>query len=234
MRDTLLMPHDQRQTLKSLSHVYWIGGGAAAGKSSISRRLARDHGFTLFSGDKRWIEHWRTSTRERHPVAHRIGLTLDGGEPFDWFFSRSGQEIADDYIAMARVEFEESVNELLRMPNDKPVIVDAFLGLPQLVLTVARPDRAVFLICTDDFLRNKWIDRTTPGSPDFLPILRRQIDTCADPELAVDNFIRSNVVQNRFIAEDCRRSRATLIVTGGRIGLEDAYVAVTRSFGLER
>ena len=226
------MAYDGPHEPEPLNHVYWIGGGAAAGKSTISRRLTREYGFTLFSGDRRWIEHWRTSTPEANPVAHRIGETLERGEPFDWFFSRSGQEIADDYIAMARIEFEDCVNELLRMPNDKPIIVDAFLGLPQLVLTVARPERAVFLICTDDFLRKKWIDRTSPGNPDFLPILRQQIDTCADPELAVGNFIQSNIVQNRFIAEDCRRCRGNLIVTGGHIDVEDAYAAVRNGFRL--
>ena len=228
------MTPDRHHALESLYHVYWIGGGAAAGKSTIARRLAQEYGFTLYRGDARWIEHWRTTTRERDPVAHRIGVTLERREPFDWFYDRSGQDIADDYVAMGRAEFGDSVDELLRMPNDKPIIVDAFLGLPRLVLTVARPERAVFLISTDDFMRKKWIDRTTPGSPDFLPILRQQLDSCANPGSALDTFIQSNIVQNRIFAEDCSARQATLIVTGGQIRLEDAYAAVTSSFGLDR
>ena len=228
------MVHDRHRTQESLSHVYWIGGGAAAGKSTMSRRLTEEFGFTLFSGDKRWIEHWRTATRERNPVAHRIGVTLERGDPFDWFYDRSGEEIADDYFAMARVEFEDSVDELLRMPNDTPILVDAFLGFPQLVLTVARPERAVFLICTDDFMKKTWMDRTTEGRPGFLPILRQQLDTCSDPQSARDNFIQSAIVESRFIADDCRQRRATLIVTGGNIGLDDAYAAVKSSFRLDR
>ncbi len=44
----------------------------------------------------------------------RIGVALDRGEPFDWFYGRSGQNIADDYVAMARVEFEDSLTSSSR------------------------------------------------------------------------------------------------------------------------
>ena len=232
--DSLGMGRSWQRAKELLSHVYWVGGGAAAGKSSISRRLSNEFGFTLFSGDRRWIEHWQTASAQRNPVAHQIGETTRRGDPFDWFFDRSGKEIADDYRKMGRVEFEDAVDELLQMPRKTPIVVDAFLGLPQLVLEVAEPHRAVFLICTDDFMKMMWNNRVTAGSPDFLPILRKQLDTCSDPQAAVDNFIESNVIQNRFIAEDCQNRCATLTVTGGRMNLDDAYATVKRCFRVDQ
>ena len=218
---------------ESLSHVYWIGGGAAGGKTTVSRRLCEEFGFRRFSGDGRWIEHWQTATPERNPVSHRIGSTVRQGGSFEWFFGRTGQEIADDYVTMARVEFEDAIDELTGMSADSPIVVDAFLGLPELVLKVADPQRAVFLISTDDFMREMWRLRTTEGSPGFLPILTRQLDSCSDPRRAVENFIESNLIQNRFVAEECRRVGAALIITGGSISLDEAYSAVKRHFRLD-
>lgn len=229
------MMSQARERLKeSLDHVYWIGGGAAAGKSTISRRLCEEFGFTRWAGDGHWIEHWKTSTPDRNPVASRIGWTLSHGGSFDWFYSRTAQEIGHDYVKMARVEFEDSVDELLQMSRDYPIVVDAFLGFPELILQVAKPEKAVFLICTDEFMRQTWKQRTTEGSPGLLPILRRQLDTCSDPQFALDSFIESNLIESRFVVEDCRREDAALIVTGGRISVDEAYTAVKRHFRLDQ
>ena len=120
------------------------------------------------------------------------------------------------------------------MSRDNPVVVDAFLGFPELVLKAASPDKAVFLICTDDFMHQTWKHRTTEGSPGLLPILRRQLDSCSDPQSALDSFIEGNIIQSRFVADDCRREGAALFVTGGSIGADEAYVAVKRHFRLDQ
>ena len=228
-----VMNRDHGRVKELLSHVYWIGGGAAAGKTTISRRLCEELGFRRWSGDARWIEHWQTATPETNPIAHRIGSTMRHGGSFDWFYGRSGQAIADDYIRMARAEFEVAVDELIQMSADSPIVVDAFLGFPELIFNVSRPERAVFLTCTDGFMRETWKRRTTEGRPDFLPILRRHLDACSDPQCALHNFIESNIIESRFVADDCLREEAALIVTGGSIGIDEAYFAVRRHLGLE-
>jgi hypothetical protein len=233
MNDTELMSRGEKQLMESLKHVYWIGGGAAAGKSTISRRLCEEFGFTRWAGDGRWIEHWQTATREKNPVAFHIEETLRSGGSFNWFLGRRGEEIAHDYVTMARVEFEDAVDELRRVPRDVPIVVDAFLGFPELVLKVAEPRKAVFLISTDDFSFRTWKHRTTEGSPGLMPILRKQLDGCSDPQFALDSFIESNYILSRFVANDCRREGGRLIVTGGCIGIEEAYAAVKKHFRLD-
>ncbi len=228
------MLRDYERAKESLRHVYWIGGGAAGGKTTVSRRLCEEFGFRRFAGDGRWIEHWQTATPETNPISCRIGSTVREGGSFEWFFGRTGQEIADDYVTMARVEFEDAIDELTGMPSDRPIVVDAFLGLPELVLKVAEPQRAVFLVSTDDFMREAWKLRTTQGRPGFLPILTRQLDSCTDPRRALESFIESNVIQNRFVAAECRKVGATLITTGGSISLGEACAAVKRHFQLDR
>ena len=51
-----------------LGHVYWIGGGSGAGKSTIARRLAARHGLRLYATDEVMRDHARLPPgRARQP-----------------------------------------------------------------------------------------------------------------------------------------------------------------------
>ena len=40
---------DAEALQEQLRHVYWIGGGSGAGKSTIARRIAAEHGLQLYA-----------------------------------------------------------------------------------------------------------------------------------------------------------------------------------------
>jgi len=52
-----MQPQEQGHTVEPaalrarLQHVYWIGGGSGAGKSTIARRVAAQHGLHVYSTD---------------------------------------------------------------------------------------------------------------------------------------------------------------------------------------
>jgi cytidylate kinase len=47
-----------------LRHVYWIGGGTGAGKSTIARRLAAQHGLRVYATDDVMPGHAYRSTAQ--------------------------------------------------------------------------------------------------------------------------------------------------------------------------
>ena len=55
---------------EQLQHVYWIGGGSAAGKSTIARRIAAQYGLRVYPTDDVMIEHARRSTPADCPLLH--------------------------------------------------------------------------------------------------------------------------------------------------------------------
>lgn len=68
-----------------LRHVYWIGGGSGAGKSTIARRSATRHGLRLYSTDDAMPDHAGRATPEDAPYLSRftamdIDTTTDEGE----------------------------------------------------------------------------------------------------------------------------------------------------------
>ena len=56
---------------RQLAHVYWLGGGSGAGKSTVAARLADEHGLRVYStddamSDQRSLPSNTTSPRAAH------------------------------------------------------------------------------------------------------------------------------------------------------------------------
>lgn len=71
---------------EQLQHVYWIGGGSGAGKSTIARRIAAQYGLRLYSTDDVMADHASRSTLEDSPLLQRfMAMDMD---------KRSGKSLA--------------------------------------------------------------------------------------------------------------------------------------------
>ena len=69
--------HQSAALRKRLRHVYWIGGGSGAGKSTIARRLAAGHGLRRYATDEVMADHGRRSTPADSPfLAAGLGLRV--------------------------------------------------------------------------------------------------------------------------------------------------------------
>src|SRR4051794_1896329 len=83
-----------------LRHVYWIGGGSGAGKSTIARRIAAWHGLQLYATDELMSDHASRSTPEDSPFLSEFkAMNMDERwvnrspeamlETFHWFRGES-------------------------------------------------------------------------------------------------------------------------------------------------
>src|SRR5919106_5766813 len=81
---------------EQLQHVYWIGGGSAAGKSTIARRIAAQQNLRVYATDDAMADHARRSSRDDCPLLHTfMHMDLDERwvnrspkamlETFHWF-----------------------------------------------------------------------------------------------------------------------------------------------------
>jgi adenylate kinase family enzyme len=62
-----------------LRRVYWLGGGSGAGKSTIARRIAAEHGMHVYATDDVMPDHASRSTPEDAPYLRRF-KTMDMDE----------------------------------------------------------------------------------------------------------------------------------------------------------
>ncbi|MEU9229470.1 hypothetical protein AB0D40_34605 [Streptomyces massasporeus] len=112
-----------------MRHVYWIGGGSGAGKSTIARRLADRHGWRLYSTDDVMADHARRTTADEAPFLHAF-MAMDMDERW---VDRSPETMLETFHWFRGEAFGLIVEDLARMPAGKPVVVEGFRLLPHLV-----------------------------------------------------------------------------------------------------
>ena len=133
-----------------LEHVYWLGGGSGAGKSTIARRLADKHGLRLYGTDEAMADHGVRAVPEDCPyLAAFKSLSMD-----ERWVNRSPQAMLDTFHWFQGECFGLIVEDLLALPSDRGIIVEGFRLLPHLVEPLlGRRDQAVWLLPSPAFRR---------------------------------------------------------------------------------
>ena len=125
-----------------LRHVYWIGGGSAAGKSTIAGRVAARHGFRVYSTDEVMSGHARRSTADDAPF---LG-TFKAMDMDERWVNRSPQVMLETFHWFRGEGFGLIVDDLLSYPARQGVIAEGFRLLPHLVKPLATRGHAVWLL----------------------------------------------------------------------------------------
>ena len=89
-----------------LRHVYWLGGGSGAGKSTVARRLAHEHGLRLYDTDEAMADHAARSTPEDSPALQEF-MAMDMAERWS---DRSPEVMLEGFIVTL-------LNRLLAQPD---------------------------------------------------------------------------------------------------------------------
>jgi hypothetical protein len=187
-----------------LRHVYWIGGGSGAGKSTIARRIAARHGLRVYATDDVMADHARRSTREDSPLLHTF-LAMDMDERW---VSRPPDTMLETFHWFRGEGFRLIIEDLLGLPREHGVIAEGFRLLPRLVKPLlSAPGRAVWLLPTPAFRQAVFESRGGAASG-FLA-------RTTDPERALRNLLE----RDRMFTDILREETA-------RLGLPAVEVAV--------
>jgi 2-phosphoglycerate kinase len=201
-----------------LRHVYWIGGGSGAGKSTIARRIAARHGLYVYSTDDVMADHAGRSTPEEAPYLSRF-MTMSMDERW---VNRSPQTMLETFHWFRGEGFGLIVEDLLRLPAQTGVVAEGFRLLPYLVKPLlAEPGHAVWLLPTPEFRR-----AALEGRGWELP------RKTSDPQLARRNLLeRDRMFTDRLFAETTRLE-LSVIEINTTMGEDELVRQVTQTFGL--
>ncbi|MDQ0710977.1 hypothetical protein QFZ55_000429 [Streptomyces luteogriseus] len=199
-----------------MRHVYWIGGGSGAGKSTIARRLAERHGWRLYATDDVMADHARRTTAEEAPFLHAF-MAMDMDERW---VDRSPETMLETFPWFRGEAFDLIAEDLARMPTGTPVVVEGFRLLPHLVEPLLPgPGHAVWLLPTPEFRQFAFTSRATPEDG----FTRRT----GDPARADHNIaVRDALFTERLREETARLGLPAVTVDGtmtadelaGRVG----------------
>lgn len=204
-----------------LQHVYWLGGGSGAGKSTVARRIAAHHDLHLYSTDDVMADHAQRSSPKDSPLLHEfIAMDLD-----DRWVNRSPQVMFETFHWFQGEGFNLIVEDLLQLPRDRKTIVEGFRLLPRLVNPLLEaPNHAVWLLPTPEF-RETVIESRGGSSWSFLA-------KTTNPERALNNLLERDRMFTNQLREETTRLELPTIEVRTSTTEDDLAQQVTDLFGL--
>ena len=222
-----MSPHSSEHATKTaalqerLRHVYWIGGGSGAGKSTIARRIADQHGLRVYATDEVMADHARRSTHEDSPLLRRF---MDMDMDARWV-NRPPNVMLETFHWFQGEGFFMIIEDLLRLPREPGVIVEGFRLLPRLVKPLLSiPTRAVWLLPTADF-RQAVFDSRGGSSWEFLA-------KTTDPERALRNLLERDRMFTDILREQTAALGLAAVEIDAAMAEHDVAARVTEVFGL--
>lgn len=207
--------------LPRLQHVYWIGGGSGAGKSTIARRLADHYGWRLYATDDVMRDHAGRTTPGEAPLLHQF-MSMDMDERW---VNRSPHVMLETFHWFRGEGFGLIIEDLLRLPQEPCVIVEGFRLLPHLVKPLlAAPDQAVWLLPTPDFRAAAFRSRAAAGAG--------FVGKTSDPAKAGRNLAERDRMFTTRLQEETERLRLCAIRVDTAMTEDDLAERVTTAFGL--
>ena len=215
------MTGDSAALRKQLRHVYWIGGGSGAGKSTIARRLAAQHGLRLYATDDVMADHARRSTNEDSPLLHTF-MAMDMDERW---VNRPPSTMLETFHWFQGEGFNMIIEDLLSLPREPGVIVEGFRLLPRLVEPLlSAPAHAVWILPTPD-LREAVVQSRGGSASGFL-------SKTTDPKRAMRNLLERDRMFTDTLREETARLDVPVIEVDATMTEDDLARRVTEVFGL--
>jgi 2-phosphoglycerate kinase len=203
-----------------LRHVYWIGGGSGAGKSTIARRLAARHGLRTYATDDVMSDHARRSTAEDCPMLSEF-FAMDMDERW---VKRSPETMLETFHWFRGEGFGMIVDDLLRLPTEPGVIVEGFRLLPHLVKPLlAVPSQAVWLLPTPGFRRAAIDSRGSTWNI---------AGKTSDPQRALRNLLERDEMFTERLHEEAKRLELHIIDVDTTMAEDDLAERVTEALRL--
>lgn len=214
------MTVDAEALRERLRHVYWIGGGSGAGKSTIARRVAAAYGMRVYATDDVMSDHAARSTPAAAPYLHKFAA-MDMDERW---VARSPQVMLETFHWYRGEGFGLIVEDLLGLPAGTKVVAEGFRLLPHLVAPLlAEPGHAVWLLPTPAFRAAAFRSRGTLGD-----IARRT----SDPERAERNRRARDRLFTDRLAEETQRLDLPSVALDTDMSEDQLAARVAQSFGL--
>jgi 2-phosphoglycerate kinase len=203
-----------------LRHVYWIGGGSGAGKSTIARRLAARHDLDVYATDDVMADHGRRIVPGEAPfLAEFAAMDMD-----QRWVHRSPPTMLETFHWYRGEGFGLIVEDLLRRPAEPGVIAEGFRLLPRLVgPLLAEPRQAVWLLPTSGFRRAAFERR---GS------LWEIANKTSDPDRALRNLLERDGLFTERLGAEARDLGLPVIEVDGALTEAGLVARVADAFGL--
>jgi 2-phosphoglycerate kinase len=205
---------------EQLRHVYWIGGGSSAGKSTVARRIAAEHGLQLYATDDVMTDHAKRGTPGDCPLLHKF-MAMDMDQRW---LNRSPQDMLETFHWFRGEGFSMIIEDVLRLPRKPGVIVEGFRLLPHLVEPLlAVRTQALWLLPTREF-RQAVVDNRGPQWG--------FIGKTSNPDRALRNLLERDAMFTDRLYEEAQRLGLNTFAVDSTMTVDELTGRVVDALGL--
>ena len=151
-----------------LKNVYFITGTPCAGKTTISRELAKRHNLLVYDIDEQYPNHRKISNAAFQPSMNKVFKDADE------FFGRTVEEYKKWLLDNTREQLDFVLLDLIRLSQNQTVLCDCHLTVEE-AEKFTEPSRIVFLIKEPSNLIDDYCNR--PDHQEFSDFINSTSDT---------------------------------------------------------
>ena len=217
--------------LSELDSIYWIIGGACAGKSTLCLHLAETRGLQLFDMDQHVFGMYqKLYSSSRHPASH---AWFSAANPLEWVLSLS-TEAFDVLNRACNVEILDlfSTDAALLCSDagggngQQPLLVDGGLTHPSILVRAVPPERIAGLELEEPDSLDCW-EALEPRR-----MMKETILKLPQGEAAWHRFLEFDRWITRTIADECRQHGIKVFTRNDATPVEALAAKVLEHFGV--
>jgi hypothetical protein len=184
-------------------NVYWILGGAGAGKSTICQAVAARSPALLYNMDEHiYGTYFSRYDPQRHPANT---AWLSAPNPLAWMLTLSLPEFTAFNRATTAEYLDLLADDLRTIPPDQPVLIDGGITHPALAAQVLDPRQMVCLTITDAKRVDLW--ETAEARAE----MRQWISQLPDPKEMWRRFLVCDAAIASTMEDESRASQISLV-----------------------
>lgn len=192
---------------EQLAHVLWIGGATDAGKSTVAQGLADRYDLQVYFYDRTDVEHHNKLAEKDSKVRKNTEMSLD-----ERWVHPTPQAILERTLNSFSMRFPLLIEDILALPANKPIIVEGFGLLPELVHPMLSDHhQAIWFIPTEKF---KWESMERRGKPSFAA-------KTSDSEKARNNLFKRDMLLADIYREQVPKYGYVLYEVNGSRSVEE-------------
>ncbi|ULO10125.1 hypothetical protein H1230_15940 [Paenibacillus sp. 19GGS1-52] len=201
--------------------IYWIGGSACAGKSTLAKMYADKYGLELYACDEHSDIHMQKISRNKQSAMHKVSKM----KPNEVFYTRDVEEQLRVYLQFVREDFSMVLEDLAAKPN-LPIVVEGNQLLPHLVLPHMREKhKAIWIVPTERFQREHYSQRV------WVQELLQQTD---DPAVSFDKWMSRDALFAELVQQEANHLKLNLLKVDGVKGLQENFKIIVEYFSCEK
>ena len=204
---------------EQLKHVYWLNGGCCAGKTTLTKKFVEELGFRTLEDN---VLTYRPFTR---PAEYPALQYPHPGLDWNRWFNRPADEHCAWLFQVVEEMMEFFVIDLLRMPTDRPIIID--LGIkPERILPFIPAERMICLYTSAAEIERLYYFREDHKM--ILDVLNRT----TDPTESLKNGNKSMVKFSHDIRNACVQNGIKTLERTPSLSVEEQFRLVRAHFGV--